>query len=27
MIRTLNNPRLLKVTMLKNGAPYYGKNL
>lgn len=27
MIRTLNNPRLLRVTMLKNGAPYYGKQL
>jgi hypothetical protein len=27
MIRTVNNPRLLKVTMLKNGAPYYGKLL
>ena len=27
LIRSVNTPQLIKVTMLKNGAPYYGATL
>jgi hypothetical protein len=27
LVRTINTPQLIKVTMLKNGAPYYGTTL